>query len=305
MDLRQLRYFTAAAEAQHFRRAAASLRVAQPALSRQIKALEEEIGVALFARSPQGVRLTEAGRSLLLDATRILNDVDEAVERTRRTARGQRGTLRVAFSDVLSGHPLLTHSIRRFREAAPEVEVTLLPMVSSPQIEALRGLRIDAGFLFHRQLDPREFDWREMSREVALVAIPRAHPLARRKVIRLKELADQPLLCVGEHINPGFYRSVVAAFVSVGITPRIVQQANSLVVLSLVETGMGLGIVSSALRWRVTPLLLMRRIVEFLPSTSVDLVWRQSDPSAVLRSFVGCAVATEATKERPRASRRS
>jgi DNA-binding transcriptional LysR family regulator len=104
-------------------------------------------------------------------------------------------------------------------------------------------------------------------------------------------MAAQPLLCVGENINPDFYRSVMAAFVALGITPRIVQQANSLVVLSLVETGMGIGIVSSALRWRITPHLLMRRVEEFLPSTSVDLVWRRNDKSGVLGSFVDCATA--------------
>jgi DNA-binding transcriptional LysR family regulator len=286
MEFRQLKYFVATAEAQHFRRAAASLRIAQPALSRQIKALEEEIGVALFERSPQGARLTEAGRSLLTDATQIMNDVREAAERTRRTARGQRGRLRVAFSEVLSGHPVLTRSIRRFRAAAPDVEITLLPMATTPQIEALRAFQIDAGFLFHRHLDAREFAWREMSRETALVAVPRKHPLARRRTVRVQDLIDQPLLCVSEHINPSFYRSVVAAFTAASITPRIVQQANSLVVLSLVETGMGVGIVSSALRWRITSQLVMRPVEEFLPSTSINLVWRKTDHSAVLRSFV-------------------
>jgi LysR family transcriptional regulator, benzoate and cis,cis-muconate-responsive activator of ben and cat genes len=296
MEFRQLRYFVATAEAQHFRRAAASLRIAQPALSRQIKALEEEIGVSLFERSPQGVRLTEAGRSRLLDATRIMNDVGEAAERTRRTARGQRGRIRVAFSEVLSGHPVLTRSIRRFRAAAPDVEITLLPMVTSPQIEALRASQVDAGFLFHRHLDAREFAWREMSRETALVAVPRKHSLARRRTVRLQDLSDQPLLCVGEHINPGFYRSVVAAFTAASITPRIVQQANSLVVLSLVETGMGIGIVSSALRWRITSQLVMRPVEEFLPSTSINLVWRKTDHSAVLRSFVATVTASKDTK---------
>jgi DNA-binding transcriptional LysR family regulator len=291
MEFRQLKYFIATAEAQHFRRAAASLRIAQPALSRQIKALEEDIGVALFERSPQGVRLTEAGRSLLLDATQIMNDVGEAAERTRRTARGQRGRLRVAFSEVFSGHPVLTRSIRRFRAAAPDVEITLLPMLTSVQIEALRASQVDAGLLFNRHVDAREFAWHEMSREAAVIAVPRKHPLARKRTVRIEDLKDQPLLCVGEHINPGFYRSVVAAFAAAGITPRIVQQANSLVVLSLVETGMGVGIVSSALRWRITSQLVMKPVEEFLPSTSINLVWRKTDHSAVLRSFVAIVTA--------------
>jgi len=167
----------------------------------------------------------------------------------------------------------------------------LLPMVTTPQIEALRDLQVDAGFLFHRPLDAREFAWREMSRETALVAVPRNHPLARRRTLLLQDLRDQPLLCVGEHINPGFYRSVIAAFTAASITPRIVQQAGSLVVLSLVETGMGVGIVSSALRWRITSQLVMRPVEGFLPSTSVDLVWRQADRSSVLRSFVATVTA--------------
>src|SRR5580658_6473983 len=99
MELRQLRYFIAAGEEQHIRRAAKRLRIAQPAISRQIQNLEEEIGFALFERLPRGVRLTPAGKLYLNDARRVVGEIDGAVGRARRIARGQTGTLRIGFVD--------------------------------------------------------------------------------------------------------------------------------------------------------------------------------------------------------------
>src|SRR5437588_9158153 len=114
MELRHLRYFVATGEEQHYGRAARRLRVAQPALSRQIQSLEEELGFKLFERLPRGVKLSTAGRLFLEDARRILHDVSEAAVRADRVARGRSGTLRVGFTENASWHGVVPDSFRRF-----------------------------------------------------------------------------------------------------------------------------------------------------------------------------------------------
>src|SRR5712664_567848 len=116
MELRQMRYFVAVGEEQHYGRAAQRLRVAQPALSRQIQDLEEEIGFKLFDRLPRGVKIGAAGKLFLEDARRILQQVNEATARAGRVARGQSGTLRVGFVESISWHGVVPDSFRMFRE---------------------------------------------------------------------------------------------------------------------------------------------------------------------------------------------
>src|SRR4026208_357540 len=116
MELRHLRYFVAVGEEQHYGRAARRLRVAQPALSRQIQDLEEEIGFKLFDRLSRGVKISTAGKSNLDDARRILNEVHEAPARAKRVAAGQLGTLRVGFIESISWHGVVPDSFRQFRE---------------------------------------------------------------------------------------------------------------------------------------------------------------------------------------------
>src|SRR5438093_7383789 len=116
MELRHLRYFVAVGEDQHYGRAAQRLRVAQPALSRQIQDLEEEIGFKLFDRLSRGVKLSAAGRSLLEDARRILDEVNDATARAKRVAAGQSGVLRLGFVESISWHGVVPDSFRRFRE---------------------------------------------------------------------------------------------------------------------------------------------------------------------------------------------
>ena len=129
--------------------------MAQPALSRQIQDLEEEIGFKLFERLPRGVKLSAAGKLFLEDAGRILQSIGEATARAARVARGQSGTLRVGFAENASWHGVVPDSFRRFREQQPDAELQLQPMPSLEQLNAIRSGRLDAGFLnFMPKTDP-------------------------------------------------------------------------------------------------------------------------------------------------------
>src|ERR1700756_5004470 len=148
MELRHLRYFVSVGEEEHYGRAAEHLHVAQPALSRQIQDLEQEIGFSLFERLPRGVKLSAAGKLFLTDARRILQEVEEAKLRAERVAKGKAGTLRVGFVEALSWHGVVPNSFRRFRRRQPDAELELHPMLSNPQVEAVRSGKLDAGFIF-------------------------------------------------------------------------------------------------------------------------------------------------------------
>jgi DNA-binding transcriptional LysR family regulator len=155
MELRHLRYFAAVGEEQHFGRASRRLRVAQPALSRQIQDLEEEIGFKLFERLPRGVKLNPAGKLFLEDARRILQEVNDAAARAARVAHGRSGTLRVGFTENASWRGVVPDSFRRFREQQPDAELQLYPEASLDQLEAIRSGRLDAGFVnFMPKADP-------------------------------------------------------------------------------------------------------------------------------------------------------
>src|SRR5882757_2932406 len=144
MELRHLRYFVAVGEEQHYGCASRRLRVAQPALSRQIQDLEEELGFKLFERLPRGVKLSAAGKLFLEDARRILREVSEAAIRAGRVASGRSGTLRVGFTENASWRGVVPESFRRFRELQPEAELQLQPSASLEQLEAVRAGRLDA-----------------------------------------------------------------------------------------------------------------------------------------------------------------
>lgn len=287
MELRHLRYFVAAAETQHFRRAAERLCVAQPALSRQVKDLEDELGVRLFERLKRGVRLNEPGRVFLEDARRVLASIETASERARRVQRGQVGSIRVAFSEVGAWQGLVPRSIREFRALYPDVELLPLPMGSYPQIEALRKDQIDAGFVYGQAEHEPGFQHLPVALEHAWLALQSTHRLAHAKKIRLVDLAGEPLIWTSREANARFYDQLMAACLAGGLTPRIVQEvvsgANA---LSLVAVGMGSALVTSAMRWVKPTGLVMRPIDDLSVPFRLDLIWLKSNRSPVLAQYI-------------------
>src|SRR5712672_3918645 len=154
MELRHLRYFVAVAHEGHITRAAEKLHMQQPPLSQQIKALEAEIGAALFVRHPRGVALTDAGRSFLADAEAVLAAVDRAAARARRTARGETGRIAVGFTTSAPFHPLVARAIREFRTTRPDVSFVLEESSSSDLLAGLREERLDIAFIRSGLADP-------------------------------------------------------------------------------------------------------------------------------------------------------
>src|SRR6202162_601497 len=173
MELRHLRYFVAVGEEQHYGHAAQRLRVAQPALSRQIQDLEDELGFKLFDRLPRGVKLSTAGTLFLEDARHILDSVREAAARAARVARGQSGTLRIGFAENASWHGVAPDSFRRFREQQPGVDLQLQPPASLEELDAIRSRRLDAGFVNFMPKADADLDQLTVGRQQIELAVPK------------------------------------------------------------------------------------------------------------------------------------
>src|ERR1700728_3812212 len=220
MELRHLRYFLAVGEEQHYGRAARRLRVAQPALSRQIQDLEGEVGFKLFERLPRGVKLSAAGQLFLEDARRILQEVNEAAA---RAARGQSGTLRVGFTESTSWRGVVPGSFRRFREMQPDAELQLQPSPSLVQLEAIRSGHIDAGFVFNMPKTDPDLDGLLVAMEQIELAVPRGHALTKLKQVRLRDLTGASFVWFPRREAPALYDRLMHECFRGGLkSPRIV-----------------------------------------------------------------------------------
>jgi DNA-binding transcriptional LysR family regulator len=288
MELRHLRYFVAVGEDQHYGRASRRLGVAQPALSRQIQDLENEIGFKLFDRMPRGVRLSAAGELFLEDARRILAKVGEATARAARVARGQSGTLRVGFTENASWHGVVPDSFRRFRQQQPDAELQIQPGASSEQLEAIRSGRLDAGFVnFMPKADP-DLDQLAVAVQHVELAVPKRHPLAKLKKLRLRNLADAAFVWFPRIASPAFYDRLMHECYRGGLTsPRIVQEGlNEATILSLVSTGLGVGWVLGSARWRCPRTVAILPVVDLHMPVSLALAWRRDNSSPLLARFI-------------------
>ena len=289
MELRHLRYFVAIGEEQHYGRAARRLRVAQPALSRQIQDLEEELGFKLFDRLPRGVKLNSAGKLFLDDARRILQELSAAALRASRVAQGRSGTLRIGFTENSCWRGVVPESFRRFRELQPDAELQLRPSASVEQIEAIRSGRLDAGFVNFMPKSDLELDQLLVAIQHVELAAPKGHPLTRLKKLRLRDLADAPFIWFPRWPSPAFYDRMMHECYRGGLkSPRIVQEGlNEATILSLVSSGLGVGWVLGTARWRCPETVVVLSVVDLKMPLTLALAWRRDNTSPLLANFIG------------------
>jgi DNA-binding transcriptional LysR family regulator len=288
MELRHLRYFVAVGEEQHYGRAAERLHLAQPALSRQIQDLEEEIGVKLFDRLARGVKISAAGASFLDDARRILQQVNDAAMRAGRVARGQSGVLRVGFTESASWHGVVPDSFRQFRQRQPDAELQLYPTASLEQIEAVRAGRLDAGFVFSMPKSDRELDQIPVAIHHLVLATPKGHPLTKVRKLRLRDMSEAAFVWFPRRQSPAYYDRLMHECFRGGLkAPNIVQEAvDQATILSLVSCRLGVAFVSDATRWRCPAGVVLLPVTDLNLPLPFALIWRKGNSSPVLARFV-------------------
>jgi len=285
MELRHLRYFCAVAESLNFTRAAERLHVTQPALSRQIKALEDELGTILLDRNRQRVLLTDAGRLFFGHVQKILAQVDIATLTVRAVPSGTEGELRIGLDWRLPAS-LISRSVSEYRKQFPRVEVTLRDMQMSEQIAALHTRNIHLGFVASALLSPDEtLASRPVVHSEIVVVTPATHPLAGRSAVKLAELRKSEWICVGTPDN-GYRNFLQQTCRNAGFTPRfsrsVANQSPGLI--GLVGAGMGVALMPEL----ALPADLQG--VAIIPSDCDPLdicaLWDANDQSPLLRNFM-------------------
>lgn len=287
IDLRHLRYFAAIVRNGSFRAAADELNISQPPLTRQIQQLEEIVGTPLLLRRSSGIQPTEAGHAFYTEAQNILALVERACTNTRLIGNGQLGQLDVGVfgSAVLDIVPRI---VLQFRNRFPNVEVVLHNMDRETQVKALHERRIQIGFNRFFQ-DYPDLVWESVVRERMLVAAPSNHPLTKRDVVSLRDLANEPLIFYPRTTQPGgFSNYLLRLFHNLNVDPHIVQSVDDVVTaVAFVSSGLGLTLgVESAKNLRLPGVTYLPLIEGEASAFDLSVIYRAAEESQLLEAFL-------------------
>jgi DNA-binding transcriptional LysR family regulator len=287
MKLRQLQFFIAVAEELSFSRAAIKLHVAQPSLSTQIKALEDEVGARLFERDKRHVSLTPAGRRFQSRVASVLSLADSAKAEARSTERGQLGTIDLGYTALSMFSTALPHAIRRFREQEPNVVITLRELTSLEQLHELGERTLDVGVL--RKVDvsaPKGISIVEWYRTPLVAAIPKDHPRAASDSVSLSDLKNEAFIMYPRQAGTGIYWQVMNLCTAAGFRPRVVREVlESSTIIGLVAAGVGIAIVPADMNCIQFSGVVYRRIIDSGAYSTLHLAKREGDRNERLRSL--------------------
>lgn len=285
MELRHLRYFDAVATERNFTRAAERVGVAQPPLSRQIRELEEELGVELFDRTSRPIRLTEAGRLLHDQCVRILASIDRLGDTVAHLRGGSRQLFIIGVvGSILQG--AMPAMIRRFRERRPEVEVELVELTTLEQVAALKDGRIDAG-LGRVRIDDLGVRREILYEEPLIAALPANHPLATSEgPVALADLRHDTLILYPSQPRPSYADQLLGLFRDIGSVPERLREVREVqTALGLVAAQAGVAVVPLSMRHVQRADILYRPIADQTARSPVILSQRLGDDSPSARLF--------------------
>ena len=286
MELRHLRYFAAVAAFENVRRAAETLHVAQPAVSRQLRDLESELEVALFDRVGRGLKLTRAGEAYLVKVRLILAEVDSAGQQAKRIARGDEGELRIGFIESASWTGVFPEVVQVFKRRRPGVQLVLHSLSSRGQLDALSKGELDVGFLYHFGAPPSDMKIGCVRRDAVSLALPINSPILNEKHLTLSKLGGEPFVWFPRSVAPAYFDQLLTACHAGGLSPRIVQEAETeATMLSLVSAGVGGAFVNEANANRAPARVAFRRVDDLTVSIELHCVHR-ARPDRILTGFL-------------------
>ncbi|PBB34855.1 MULTISPECIES: LysR substrate-binding domain-containing protein [unclassified Mesorhizobium] len=287
LDLRQIRYFVAVAEAGNVGRAAEQLHISQSPLSRQIMQLEEQLGVTLFERSKQRVHLNAEGRAFLAEARALLVNAARLEELGRKLASGATGSLAIGYVEGAVHAGLIAAMLREFRRERPDFHLQLRNRRTAAQFEDLRQRVLDLGFVYAPtpQGDP-DIESMLVRREPLVLAIPEGDPLVDASDIRPRHLDARVWITVVRQPDDTNRAQFLAACMEAGFVPDIAYEtADPLTSLGLVSAGLGLATVQESLQSAAPAGIVFRDLPWFKRSVEIHLAWRRNDRRAVIEDL--------------------
>src|SRR5215472_15824854 len=272
MELRHLRYFLVVGEVLNFTKAAARLRVAQPALSRQVQDLEDEIGVDLLRRSPRGVTLTAEGKLFLEETRELLKRVDESVEKTRALARGEYGELHIGYIPIPTAE-ILPRALEAFRKSVPHVKLVLHDLSTDELIARLRDGTLEIAIMVQPISEQTaEIEFETLRSYVWCVALSRTHPLARLNSIPLAKLASERLVILSRKSYSEYHRILERIFAPVCGKPRVAMECDSESSLFMeVEAGRAIALVTTIAKLATGKRLVYRPLTGTMEAQAVGI----------------------------------
>lgn len=290
MELRHLRYFVTVAEEQNVTRAAARLHVSQPPLSRQIRDLEDELGVALLERSGKSVKLTEAGRVFMLEAKAVLQRADEAVQTVQAVSSGKRGVIHVGYAPTLTVE-ILPRALRKFQDTTPGIKVELHDLSSEEMLVGLRDKSLHVALIIKpNKRDSRSFEFKELRRYAACAAFATTHPLARLRKISIPNLAGERLIAYSAKEYPQYHEWLEVLFAKSKQRPVIAEEHDSATsLIASVEAGRGIALVSESLACFSGPRLKLKPLTPAPAPFIVGAMHLPGKLTAAVQQFIAAA----------------
>jgi LysR family transcriptional regulator, benzoate and cis,cis-muconate-responsive activator of ben and cat genes len=290
VELRHLRYFVCVAEVENVSHAALKLHVSQPALSRQIRDLEDEIGVLLLERTAKSVRLTEAGRVFLDEARAVLDRADQAIKKAQAVA-GADIELHVGHSPTPTAQ-LLPIILRTYHKAMPHVRVRLYDWRNQENLSRIRDGQLNLAFVFlpPRKSALRKLRFETLAREHARLAVSPEHPFARRDSVSLAEAAREPFVAYNRKEYLDYNRRFNAVFAKVKTKPRIVEEHDSFAsLIPAIEAGRGVALVAESFAYSAGKRVKLIRLTPEPTKSTLGIVARAGPLSIAAEKFWQCA----------------
>ncbi len=286
MELRHLRYFVAVAETLSFTKGAKKLRLAQPSLTRQIKDLEEEIGVRLLDRTKREVNLTEEGKSFLADAKRVLAHSTEIIESVQRLRRHATTAFNIGYvADLFySSLPITLAALQR---SLPTVSINLFDMTRGDQFRALEEGKIDLGFVGLREsIEERGLQFRSVASHKTVAALAKSNQLAKKTIIELRDLKPIFFIGMSETNYPGYRHWLRTTCQQVGFMPRVLQDADiERTVIRAVAAGLGVALLPDHVKKLPHKNVVFRPLAPTVMTESC-VAWNGENTSMALRAYL-------------------
>jgi DNA-binding transcriptional LysR family regulator len=290
VELRHVRYFIAVAECLNFSKAAQQLHIAQPPLSRQIRQLEEDLGVSLFLRNKRGVSLTKEGRVFLEEARKLTAQAGHAIEAARHAHEEECGVIRLGIPSRLGG--VLSQAVAEHRNQFPALDLQCRDICSSLQNEALRNGEIDIGF-FRPPIDHAHLDCELLFEEEFVVVLPATHRLAKRRFLRAKDIAGETSIIFDRSFSSWLYDKILGAYSRQGLRSHLTvthvedEEAAALMVAS--GKAILMGVAATANRSVSGMDLVAIRLNEPEAKIELYMAWRKNEQSTAVFSFLDSA----------------
>jgi DNA-binding transcriptional LysR family regulator len=288
MELRHLRCFSVVAEELHFGRAAERLYLTQPALTRQIQALEQTLQVQLFDRNRRRVELTPAGQAFLQTVHQLLGDLEQGIQQSRYIARKEAKQLRIGVT-VPALYQVIPDIMKRYKQKYPNIEITIIGQGTEAQVMDLQNNRLDVGVL-HLPISDVALSIEPLCQASLLLALPATHRLAKQKKIALRSLHQEPLIFHPRAIGAALYAQFEQRCEQAGFMPNIVQEVERVDArLGLVRSGVGIALVLSGFEALKLQGIVYRELKEHFSALQLALAWRTRNNSPHLQAFIEIA----------------